>query len=145
MATDANPPKIELIDSVADKEQTDEDRQEDSHVDISYNSYNSGEFQDISLKLGSSITQVCLKVKSKFKTNRYCLWSSKAVILILTWNLIIYFGFRSFFDPSFYTVTLVHFNFDDTDYYSASMIFGIPYGISALLLVFYPLAAWIPG
>ena len=44
------------------------------------------------------------KVKSKFKSRRCCLWSSKAALLILTWNLIVSFSLLSFFDPSLYQV-----------------------------------------
>ena len=140
MATDESPPIIELIDSVADKEQTHDDRQEDSHMDISYNTFYSKE----SLK-HSSIAQVCRKVRSKFMNHRCCLWSSKAVILILVWNLIISVGFKSFFDPSLYTVTMFKSPYRDgetTDFVTL-ILFGLSYGISALLLVFYPLAGFL--
>ena len=140
MATDESPPIIELIDSVADKEQTHDDRQEDSHVDISYTTFYSEE----SLK-HSSIAQVCRKVRSKFMNHRCCLWSSKAVILILVWNLIISVGFKSFFDPSLYTVTMFKNPYRDsgtTDFVTL-ILFGLSYGISALLLVFYPLAGFL--
>ena len=91
----------------------------------------------------SSLTRVCCsKVKSKFKNNRCCLWSSKAVILILVWNLIISVCFKSFFDPSLYTVTMFKI-YDDTTEYATLMFFGLSYGISALLLVFYPLAGFL--
>ena len=139
---------------MANKEQTHDNRQEDSHVDKSYidTSY-SEEFQNTPPKLGS-ITQVCLKVRSKFKNHRCCLWSSKAIILILAWNLIISVGFKGFLDPSLYTVTIttISLNFDSKlqyiiySYYRYNpvlMLFGLSYGISALLLVFYPLAGFL--
>ena len=140
MATDEAPPKIEFI----DKEQTHDHRQEDSHVDIlSYNS-NGEEFQCTPLKL----TRVCYKkVRSKFKNCRYCLtmWSSKAVVLILVWNLIISVGFKGFFDPSLYTVTLLKnpYRYCGTTKYATLILFGLSYSISALLLFFYPLAGFL--
>ena len=152
MATDKDPPKIELI----DKEQTHDHRQEDSHVDINYNS-NGEEFQSTPLKL----TRVCYKkVRSKFKNHRCCLWSSKAVVLILVWNLIISVAFKSFFDPSLYTTIIKFGNYEDYyyedyyyedyyyedyyyDYISFFMLFGLSYGISALLLIFYPLLGFL--
>ena len=142
MATDGSPPKIELIDSVADKEQIHDDRQEDSHMDIRYTSYTE-EFQDTLLKV-STITQVCrTKVRSKFRNYRCCLWSSKAVILILVWNLIISIGFKSFFDSSLYTTIIIKFIIDPPYYNPTLMLFGLSYGSSALLFVFYPLAGFL--
>ena len=134
MAADKDPPKIEFI----DKEQTHDHRQEDFHVDINYNS-NGEEFQSTPLKL----TRVCYKkVRSKFKNRRCCLWSSKAVVLILVWNLIISVAFKSFFDPSLYTTIIKSSDYDDY-YYTVFVLFGVSYGISALLLIFYPLLGFL--
>ena len=75
-----------------------------------------------------------------------CLWSSKAVVLILLWNLIISIGFESFFDPSLYsTITFNNIEYynDDDDYFLTMLIYGLPYGLSALLFLFYPLAGFL--
>jgi hypothetical protein len=40
-----------------------------------------------------------LNVRSKFKSQRYCLCSSKAVVLILAWNLIVSFSLVGFWIP----------------------------------------------
>ena len=89
----------------------------------------------------------CTKVRSKFKNNRCCLWSSKAVILILVWNLTISIGLGVFLDPSLYTITIVDIVKDSMavndytpQYELILMLFGLSYGTSALLLIFYPLA-----
>ena len=73
------------------------------------------------------------KVKSKFKSRCCCLWSSKAALLILLWNLIISFSLMSFFDPSLYS------NAIDSD----SFTYGLCYGISSFFLLFYPLAGYL--
>ena len=90
----------------------------------------------------SNLAQVCYtKVRSKFKDHRCCLWSSKAVILILVWNLIISLCFTSFFDPSFYTVTL---NLLELVFNAGFLLlFVLLYGVNALLLIFYPLAGFL--
>ena len=80
-------------------------------------------------------------MRSKFKNNHCCLWSSKAVILIFVWNLIISVAFKNFFEPSLYTVTIKLL--DGNYYLSVLMISGSSYGASALLLVFYPLAGFL--
>ena len=71
------------------------------------------------------------KVKTKFKSRRCCLCSSRAAILILVWNAIVSFGLLSFFNPTWYNVFL-------TD--TGTIVIGITYGISAFLYLFYPLA-----
>ena len=91
----------------------------------------------------SNLARVCCtKVRSKFKNNRCCLWSSKAVILILVWNLIISIGMGVFLDPSLYTITIADIVQRDQymlpAYDSFLMLFGLSYGSSALLLIFYP-------
>lgn len=74
------------------------------------------------------------KVKLKFQSRHCCLWSSKAALLVLVWNLSIYFGLLCFFDPSLYTSIFIQLG-------SSSFIFtGLSYSSSAFLLVFYPLA-----
>ena len=73
------------------------------------------------------------KVKSKFKSRRCCLWSSKAALLILTWNLIVSFSLLSFFDPSLYSSVLD----------SNVIINGFCYGSSSFILFFYPLAGYL--
>ena len=83
-------------------------------------------------------------VRSKFKNNRCCLWSSKAVILILLWNLIISVGFQIFLNPSLYIGIL---NIDEDTFYGyytiALLVHGLTYGLSALVFVFYPLAGFL--
>ena len=76
-----------------------------------------------------------LKVKSKFKSRHCCLWSSKAALLILIWNLIVSFSMMCFFDPSLYTAAI----FPD----SGIFILGVGYGITSFLFLFYPLAGYL--
>ena len=109
MATNEDLPRIEIQTLAADKEQTHDEIEEESHASINYTSYGE-ELQNTScLKLHklTNPIHVYTKVRSKFKNCHCCLWSSKAVILILVWNLIISIGFKSFFDPSLYTVTIL--------------------------------------
>ena len=149
MATSEDLPRIEIQTLAADKEQNCYEKEEDSHASISYTSYGE-ELQNISwLKLHklTNPIHVYTKVRSKFKNCRCCLWSSKAVILILVWNLIISIGFKSFFDPSLYTITILKLISDyDNFHYNypfALMAYGLSYGINALLFVFYPLAGFL--
>ena len=110
MATSEDLPRIEIQTLADDKEQTCYEKEEESHASINYTSYGE-ELQNTPwLKLHKLVNPVHVytKVRSKFKNCHRCLWSSKAVILILVWNLIISIGFRSFFDPSLYTVTIIH-------------------------------------
>ena len=87
---------------------------------------------------------VCsLKLRSKFKSRRYCLWSTKAVVLILAWNLIISFGLVSFLDPSLYSRAFLTKNNIDTYSHVDLIALGVSYGISAFLHLFYPLAGWL--
>ena len=79
----------------------------------------------------------CEKVKTKFKSRRCCLCSSRAAILILVWNAIVSFGLLSFLDPSWYNAIFL-VNELDTDYFNS--VVGPYYGISAFLYLFYPLA-----
>ena len=141
MATDEEPFQIDIKDLAADcdREQTHDERQEESHISINYTSY-SEELHNTPPQL--KFVRMYAKVRSNFKNCRYCLWSSKAVILILVWNLIISIGLKSFFDPSLYTTMFTL----PVDYYYfeyMSMIYGLSYGISALLFVFYPLAGFL--
>ena len=96
-------------------------------------------------KLGKIIGTVYTKVRSKFKSHHYCLWSSKAVVLILLWNLIISVVFKSIFDPSLYTVMFNDIDLfnDNDDYFLVMHIYGLPYGLNALLFLFYPLAGFL--
>ena len=77
------------------------------------------------------------KVKLKFRSRHCCLWSSKAALLVLVWNLIISFGLVCFFDPSLYTNIFIQLGAGSLTYF---LITGLSYGSSAFLLVFYPLA-----
>ena len=69
---------------------------------------------------------------------RWCL-SSKAVILILIWNIFIVVALSTYFDPSLYALTfgsffVTQFNFD-------SILLTITvYSISAIIFLLYPLA-----
>ena len=74
----------------------------------------------------------CSKVKSKFKSRRCCLLSSKAALIILVCNLIVSFGLSNFLDPSLYATTYYEF-----------IIISITYSANALLLFFYPLAGYL--
>ena len=96
-------PQIEIQRLAADVEQTRDEleKEKESHLSINYISYDSDEFHTpLRAKLGKVTSRVYTKVRSKFKSYNCCVWSSKAVVLILLWNLIITVGFRSFFDPS---------------------------------------------
>ena len=78
------------------------------------------------------------KVKTKFKSRRCCLCSSRAAILILVWNAIVSFGLLSFLDPSWYnTIFLAFGDFDNI------VVGPSCYGVSAFLYLFYPLAGWL--
>ena len=70
------------------------------------------------------------KVKSKFKSRRCCLCSSKAALIILVWNMIVSFGLLVFTNPSYYEII------SGDDPFTMSVI----YGASAFLVLFYPLA-----
>ena len=151
MATNKDLPRIEIRILAADKEQTCYEKEEESHASINYTSYSEELQSTPRLKLHKLVNPVHVytKVRSKFKNCYCCLWSSKVVILILVWNLIISIGFKSFFDPSLYTVTISKSTFDATndyfyfDYIPVLMIYGLSYGMNALLLVFYPLAGFL--
>ena len=149
MATNEDLPRIEIQTLAADKEQIHDEKEEESHASINYTSYGEELQSTPCLKLHKLINpiHVYTKVRSKFKNCHCCLWSSKAVILILVWNLIISVGFKSFFDPSLYTVTILKYTFDDDDFYydyiSVLMLYGLTYGTNALLLIFYPLAGFL--
>ena len=114
-------------------------------------SYNSVELYNhrtrLQAKLGKVTSRVYTKVRYKFKRHHYCLCSSKAVVLILLWNLIISIGFKGFFDPSLYTVDIFNdeyyvWSYIDDDSF-VLLVYGIPYGLSALLFLFYPLAGFL--
>ena len=77
----------------------------------------------------------------KFKNHRCYLWSSRAVVLILVWNLIISIDFKSFFDPSLYAVMFNELSF--YSFYAKIFLYGLPYGMTALLFLFYPLAGFL--
>ena len=149
MATSEDLPRIEVQTLAADKEQTCYEKQEESHASINYTSYGEELQKTPWLKLHklTNPIHVYTKVRSKFKNCHCCLWSSKAVILILVWNLIISIGFKSFFDPSLYTITILKLTSDDDNFYydytSVLMVYGLSYGINALLFVFYPLAGFL--
>ena len=153
MATDEDLPQIEIQYLAADKEQTCGEKDEEFHADINYTSY-SEELHNTppQFKPGKLTNPIHIyaKVRSKFKNCHCCLWSSKAVVLILFWNLIISIGFKSFFDPSLYTVTILNYNFNDNggfhyDYNSALITYGLSYGINALYTVSLLSPSWIPG
>ena len=119
MATSEDLPRIEIQTLAADKEQTCYKKEEESHASISYTSYGEELQKTPWLKLHklTNPIHVYTKVRSKFKNCHCCLWSSKAVILILVWNLIISIGFRSFFDTNLYTITILKFISDDDNFY----------------------------
>ena len=156
MATDEDLPQIEVeTRAVADTEQTNkcDVEEEESHSSMKCAPHNSHGLRRPSprAKLGKL---TCMKVRSKFKNHRCCLWTSKAVVLVLIWNLIISIGFKSFFDPSLYTVAILkaYKNYYHHDYFSIIsnyypdlLIYGIPYGISALLYISLLSPGWILG
>ena len=77
----------------------------------------------------------CEKVKSRFKSRRCCLKSSKAALLILVWNLIVSCGISSFLDPNLYNSIFI---FCDNILFVDSIVWF--YGFNAILYLFYPLA-----
>ena len=105
MATAKQLSQIEVHDLTADNGQTYE-KEEEPQFSMNYISYKNDELNNTSPrhKFGELTSRVCTMVRSKFKNHRCCLWSSRAVVLILVWNLIISTGFKSFFDPSLYAV-----------------------------------------
>ena len=111
--------------------------QEDYHEMNSSNSHRENENTQDRLRNRSVIQACCIKVRSKFRRNRCRLWSSKAVILILVWNLIVSFGINVFFDPFVYTDVIFKINKDEHYHYDpttiALLLFGSSYGLSALL------------
>lgn len=128
MATDEEPSTLEIKDLAADhdRERTHNEREEEAHASINYTSYSEGNTPPRLKLTNHNIIHVYAKVRSKFKNYHYCLWSSKAVILILVWNFIISIGFKSFFDPSLYTVTILKFAVDYYyfEYSSMLMLYG---------------------
>ena len=147
MATDKDLPQIEVEVLAADEQSICDEKEEESHSSIKYVSYSNDELHNSSqrAKHGKLTSRVYTKIRSKFKNHRRCLWSSKAVVLILAWNLIISIGFNSFFDPSLYTVIMFNdiSNYDDDDYDIDMLTYGLAYGINALLFLFYPLAGFL--
>ena len=85
--------------------------------------------------LGTTPRGCCTKVKSKFRSRRCCLWSSKAALTIIIWNLIITFGLVGFLDPTFYISV-----FPGDDGLFVLIIPGVSYGFTGFLFLFYPLA-----
>jgi cytochrome c oxidase subunit IV len=150
MATGKDLPQIEAQILAPDVEQLqtcDElEKEEEVYLSINYVSYNSDElhnrYTSLRAKLGKLTGRLSTKVRSKFTSHGYCLWSSKAVVLILLWNLIISIGFKSFIDPSAYAYIII-FDDIDYDYFVVMLIYGLPYGLNALLLLFYPLAGFL--
>ena len=147
MATDKDLPQIEVEVLAADEQSICDEKEEESHSSIKYVSYSNDELRNSSqrAKHGKLTSRVYTKIRSKFKNHRRCLWSSKAVVLILAWNLIISIGFNSFFDPSLYTVIMFNdiSNYDDDDYDIDMLTYGLAYGMNALLFLFYPLAGFL--
>ena len=136
MATDKDFPKIEAQNLTGDMDEL--EKEEESHLSINYTSYNySVELHNrhtpLRTKLGKIIGRVYTKVRSKFKSHHCCVWSSKAVVLILLWNLIISIVFKSFFDPNLYTVMFNDIDLfnDNDDYFLVMLIYGLPYGLVA--------------
>ena len=69
----------------------------------------------------------------KWKCTRQCCVSSKPVLLILIWNFLVSFTVALFTSPDFYNL-ITSYN------YSANLINVLTFGLSAFLLLFYPLA-----
>ena len=74
--------------------------------------------------------------KTVYRT-RMCI-QSKAVILILLWNLLVSFAFQGILDPYFY-IALLH-NTSISRVTSTALLSSIAFSASAFLLLFYPLA-----
>ena len=111
---------------------------------------NVGCSREITPLLGNRSRQAgcCSKVKSKFKSRRCCLWSSKAALIILVCNFIVSFGLSNFLDPTLYMVALAHWIGEYYECYSALLSYFpflvvCTYGSSAFLLLFYPLAGYL--
>ena len=71
--------------------------------------------------------------KRRRSCNRFCP-RSKAAVLLLVWNLIVVTCLDSFLDPSEYAFKV------GSDPRYTTLVVGTTYGISALMLIFYPLA-----
>ena len=68
------------------------------------------------------------------------LFEVKAAWLILLWNLIIVTSLSTFFDPSFYVYSIDSVSAFEAVRVQSFFIIPALYGISAFLLLFYPLA-----
>ena len=83
-----------------------------------------------------TLTRMQQKFRCRWRYQRCCL-SSKAVILILVWNLILVAGLESFLDPNYFKLN-IFVPFDDPS--GIIFVSGITYSIFAFLFLFYPLA-----
>jgi peptide/histidine transporter 3/4 len=134
---------------VGDLEQSEIEKQKECHETNGNTAHRENENTLWSRKRSVILNQTCCtKVRSKFKHNLCCLWASKAVLLILLWNLTISICFESFLDPTLYTDIFGLYaqpSMDDTlnGAWIFMLISGLPYGFSALLFVFYPLAGFL--
>ena len=115
MATDEGLPLIkhQKESAARSEDQSQIEAQEDRHEVNRRNTHRENENTQYRPRNRSVIQACCIKVRSKFKHNHCCLWSSKAVILVLVWNLIVSFGINVFFDPSVYTDVIFKINKDE--------------------------------
>ena len=81
-------------------------------------------------------------VNIQARCRRRCCLRSKAALLVLLWNLIIVTSLSTIFDPSFYIYIINNVNYFVFEAVRKQGFLFMPalYGISAFLLLFYPLA-----
>ena len=79
-------------------------------------------------------------VNIQARCRRRCCLRSKAAWLILLWNLIIVTSLSTFFDPSFYVYSIDSVSAFEAVRAQSFFVMPALYGISAFLLLFYPLA-----
>ena len=64
-------------------------------------------------------------------------------MLILAWNMIVNFTLVGFLDPSLYSPSNLIHTSSETKTNLDLIVFGVSYGFSAFLHLFYPLAGWL--
>ena len=127
----ANIQDFEIEELVADRKESQNIGEQGSDSLVSVTAKDDSELSSKNKELLGNVC--CLRrVRSKFKSRRSCLWSSKAAVLILAWNFTISLGLVGFLDPSLYSLGGLD-----------PITIGGVYAGSAILHLFYPLAGWL--
>ena len=86
--------------------------------------------------IDDSLLGTSVRLQFKWKCNRQCSMCSKSVFLILTWNFLVSFAAALFTNPDLYSLITSYSS-------SANLIKVITFGLSGLLLLFFPLATYL--